>query len=243
MASMFNPSAPALPRLALTRFQAATRFALASACVSRSACPKPSASCRASGASSRPIGGDAIEVCAVNGGAEVVLPVGSDDANWEPQGLPPIEVIDGQHRLFAFGETSDLPDDFELPVVAYYGLDVGWQAYLFWSINVSPKKINPSHAYDLFPLLRTQDWLESVSAVRHSIRRMIDFVSLIEGGPPRMRKPETGSPVTPKRFGQSGAAPAAVGPTNSSLCHCASVWEGRRRRLRASQKTGPDRVV
>ena len=60
---------------------------------------------------------------------------------------------------------SQLPDDFELPVVAFHGLDIGWQAYLFWSINVSPKKINPSHAYDLFPLLRTQDWLETVSSV------------------------------------------------------------------------------
>ncbi|WP_426229274.1 DGQHR domain-containing protein [Pararhizobium sp. DWP3-4] len=79
--------------------------------------------------------------------------------------LAPFEVIDGQHRLWAFDdETSDepVPDDFELPVVAFYGLDIAWQAYLFWSINVSPKKINPSHAFDLYPLLRTQDWLESV---------------------------------------------------------------------------------
>jgi len=97
--------------------------------------------------------------------AEIHLPAGSDDANWQPGDLPPVEVIDGQHRLFAFDENSQLPDDFELPVVAFHGLDIGWQAYLFWSINVSPKKINPSHAYDLFPLLRTQDWLESVSVV------------------------------------------------------------------------------
>lgn len=108
---------------------------------------------------------DAIEVLAHNGSAEIILPQGIEDATWEPSGLPPIEVIDGQHRLFAFGDTSGLPDDFELPVVAFHGLDIGWQAYLFWSINVSPKKINPSHAYDLFPLLRTQDWLERVSAV------------------------------------------------------------------------------
>jgi len=97
--------------------------------------------------------------------AEITLPIGSDDVSWQPEQLPPIEVIDGQHRLFAFDESSQLPDDFELPVVAFHGLDIGWQAYLFWSINVSPKKINPSHAYDLFPLLRTQDWLESASSV------------------------------------------------------------------------------
>lgn len=79
--------------------------------------------------------------------------------------LAPFEVIDGQHRLWAFDdETSEdpVPDDFELPVVAFNGLDVAWQAYLFWSINVSPKKINPSHAFDLYPLLRTQEWLEAV---------------------------------------------------------------------------------
>ena len=79
--------------------------------------------------------------------------------------LAPLEVIDGQHRLWAFEETDNgepVPDDFELPVIAFNGLDVAWQAYLFWSINVSPKRINPSHAFDLYPLLRTQDWLERV---------------------------------------------------------------------------------
>lgn len=92
---------------------------------------------------------------------ELELPLGIDSPDWLPQGFPPIEIIDGQHRLFAFDEKSGLPEDFELPVVAFHGLDIGWQAYLFWSINVSPKRINPSHAYDLFPLLRTQDWLEA----------------------------------------------------------------------------------
>jgi len=108
---------------------------------------------------------DEIKVIESNGGLQIALPEGSSAPGWEPEMLAPIEVIDGQHRLFAFDESSRLPDDFELPVVAFQGLDIGWQAYLFWSINVSPKKINPSHAYDLFPLLRTQDWLETVSAV------------------------------------------------------------------------------
>lgn len=92
------------------------------------------------------------------------LSVPSIDVIDETQ-LAPFEVIDGQHRLWAFDdETSEepVPDDFELPVVAFFGLDIAWQAYLFWSINVSPKKINPSHAFDLYPLLRTQEWLDSV---------------------------------------------------------------------------------
>lgn len=72
----------------------------------------------------------------------------------------PFEVIDGQHRLWAFDPEDELDGVYELPVVAYFGLDVAWQAYLFWSINVTPKRINPSHAFDLYPLLRNQLWLE-----------------------------------------------------------------------------------
>jgi hypothetical protein len=101
---------------------------------------------------------DMIKVEANGSQVSIILPSGIH-ADWAPSQLAPIEIIDGQHRLFSFDESSELPDDFELP------LDIGWQAYLFWSINVSPKKINPSHAYDLFPLLRTQDWLETVSSV------------------------------------------------------------------------------
>ncbi len=82
------------------------------------------------------------------------------DLKWKPKELHPIEVIDGQHRLWAFEDDSDAKD-FELPIVAFYGLDISWQAYLFWSINITPKKINASLAYDLYPLLRAEDWLES----------------------------------------------------------------------------------
>lgn len=98
-----------------------------------------------------------------DGRSDLVIP-STLDPNRETF-LAPFEVIDGQHRLWAFDDQSGegpLPDDFELPVVAYHGLDISWQAYLFWSINVSPKRINPSHAFDLYPLLRTQDWLDRV---------------------------------------------------------------------------------
>jgi len=88
---------------------------------------------------------------------EIALPRGLDSADWSPE-VAPIEVIDGQHRLWAF-EGSESVRDFELPVVAFVDLDVSWQAYLFWSINVSPKRISPSLAYDLYPLLRTEEWL------------------------------------------------------------------------------------
>lgn len=77
------------------------------------------------------------------------------------EALPPLEVIDGQHRLFAFDDQDPNVADFELPVVAFHGLDISWQAYLFWTINIKPKKINASLAFDLYPLLREQDWLDS----------------------------------------------------------------------------------
>jgi hypothetical protein len=78
--------------------------------------------------------------------------------SWQPRILPPFEVIDGQHRLWAFNRNDD--PTFELPVVAFHGLDISWQAYLFWTINIKPKRINPSLAFDLYPLLRAEDWLD-----------------------------------------------------------------------------------
>lgn len=92
------------------------------------------------------------------GAVTITLPDGSDTNGWAPEALPPIEVIDGQHRLLAFDKGKIA--DFELPVVLFTGLDVSWQAYLFYTINITPKRINPSLAFDLYPLLRTEDWLE-----------------------------------------------------------------------------------
>ena len=92
-------------------------------------------------------------------GVSITLPDSFKDSNWKPKSLFPIEVIDGQHRLFAFDEDIN-QEDYELPVVAFYGLDISWQAYLFWTINIKPKRINPSLAFDLYPLLRTEEWLD-----------------------------------------------------------------------------------
>ena len=92
-----------------------------------------------------------------NGAAEFLLP-GSINKSWYPQKIHPIEVIDGQHRLWAF-EDNRLQGNYELPVVAFVGLDLSWQAYLFYTINIKPKKINASLAFDLYPLLRTEEWL------------------------------------------------------------------------------------
>ncbi len=82
------------------------------------------------------------------------------DDSWNPK-LKPLEIIDGQHRLWAFDEKEMLSGSYELPVVAYVNLDRAWQAYLFYTINIKPTKINTSLGYDLYPLLRTQNWLEN----------------------------------------------------------------------------------
>lgn len=89
----------------------------------------------------------------------LALPEGFDEPDWKPSSVAPVEVIDGQHRLWAF-EDRDFAKGFSLPVVAFYGLDISWQAYLFYTINIKPKRINTSLAFDLYPLLRHEDWLE-----------------------------------------------------------------------------------
>lgn len=90
----------------------------------------------------------------------LVIPDSVFENDWEPH-LKPIEIIDGQHRLMAFDETEVIDGNYEVPVVAYFNLDRAWQAYLFYVINIKPKKINTSLGYDLYPLLRTQNWLEN----------------------------------------------------------------------------------
>jgi DGQHR domain-containing protein len=87
------------------------------------------------------------------------LPEGSEKKGWSPF-IEPLQIIDGQHRLYAFNDGKNLKGKFQFPVVAFYNLDISWQAYLFYTINVKPKKINASLAFDLYPILRLEEWLE-----------------------------------------------------------------------------------
>jgi hypothetical protein len=112
--------------------------------------------------------GDLASIVEVDGRPLLQLPYEKWAADWQPSRLPPFEVIDGQHRLWAFEGASHL-ENFELPVVAFVGLDISWQAYLFWTINIKPKRINSSLAFDLYPLLRNEDWLDRAEG--HSIYR------------------------------------------------------------------------
>ncbi len=103
---------------------------------------------------------DLIDIVSVSDAmAEIRLPPATLDDKWNPS-VPPLEIIDGQHRLWAFEHLHDAQGQYDLPVVAFHGLDIAWQAYLFYTINIKPKRINASLAFDLYPLLRTQAWLE-----------------------------------------------------------------------------------
>ena len=108
--------------------------------------------------------------------AEIKLPLSKGVKKWEPEQVHPLEVIDGQHRLLAFDE--GINENYELPVVAFYGLDLSWQAYLFWTINIKPKRINPSLAFDLYPLLRTEDWLDRFEG--HKVYREARAQEIVE---------------------------------------------------------------
>ena len=59
-----------------------------------------------------------------------------------------------------------MPDDYEVPVVMFDNLPLTWQAYLFWVINVEPKRINTSLAFDLYPELRDQEWLKRGESIK-----------------------------------------------------------------------------
>jgi len=101
---------------------------------------------------------DLLKISDTSKGSFLELPHNFGD-EWEKKKNHPIQIIDGQHRLYAF-ENLELEGNFEFPVVAFIGLGMEWQAYLFWVINIKPKKINPSLAFDLYPLLRNSKWLD-----------------------------------------------------------------------------------
>ncbi|MGO4292699.1 DGQHR domain-containing protein [Chitinophaga sp. RAB17] len=94
-----------------------------------------------------------------NGLVDIILPEKIWTDEWTPL-VSPIEIIDGQHRIKSFDTVRELNGEYEFPIIAFYDLDFTWQAYLFYTINIKPKRINTSLAYDLMPLLRIQDWLE-----------------------------------------------------------------------------------
>jgi hypothetical protein len=108
---------------------------------------------------------DLVKVEEEDAACRILLPYLEWTPSWRPSGTPPFEVIDGQHRLWAF-ENADT--DFELPVVAPWSRHKLAGLFIL-TINIKPKRINPSLAFDLYPLLRAEDWLDRAEG--HEIYR------------------------------------------------------------------------
>ncbi len=155
----------------------------------------------------------------------IVLPNSFSGPEWRAaSGVAPIEVIDGQHRLWSF-EDLDAKGEFELPVVAFYGLDVSWQAYLFYTINIKPKRINSSLAFDLYPLLRTEDWLEKFEgAAVYRETRAQELVDLLYS------HPESPWHNRINMLGESGRGETVTQAAwiRSLLATFVKSWEGKR---------------
>lgn len=86
-------------------------------------------------------------------------------------------VIDGQHRLWAFGPEYSGLRDLDVVVTAFINLDDSGKAFIFRSINGNQKKINPSLVYDLIPMLRNKE------SVAFEDKRCHDLVVLLNEGP------------------------------------------------------------
>ena len=154
----------------------------------------------------------------------IVLPRGLESGDWKFKTIPPIEVIDGQHRLWAFDDTH-LNGSFDLPVVAFVGLDLSWQAYLFYTINIKPKKINPSLAFDLYPLLRTETWLEKLEGPKvyreTRAQEIVDILWSHSESPWYRRINMLGEP------GHRGLMVTQAGWVRSLLASFVKRWDGR----------------
>ncbi len=168
---------------------------------------------------------DLVDVRTEHGNCQVLLPSNYDRSSWRASAIPPIEVIDGQHRLWAFGD--GMPDgEYELPVVAFHGLDISWQAYLFYTINIKPKRINASLAFDLYPLLRTEDWLERFEgAIVYRETRAQELVDLLYSHPKSPWRGRINMLGEPGRRGEMVTQAAWV---RSLLASYVKSWEGQR---------------
>lgn len=168
---------------------------------------------------------DVVEVQDDEPVCHVHLPVGFEGDKWRSRSIPPIEIIDGQHRLWAFS-SNKFQESFEVPVVAFVGLDLSWQAYLFYTINIMPKKINPSIAFDLYPLLRTQEWLtkfEGPAVYRESrAQELVDVLWSYSRSPWYRRINMLGEP------GFKGRTVTQAAWIRSLMASFVKQWEGRR---------------
>lgn len=93
-------------------------------------------------------------------------------------------VIDGQHRLWAFGREYSGEKDLTVVVSAFLDLDNSRKASIFRSINGNQRKINPSLVYDLIPMLRES---EPVAFEDKRCQELVAFLNAAPDSPWRDR--------------------------------------------------------
>jgi len=88
-------------------------------------------------------------------------------------------IIDGQHRLYGFLPEYANGINMDLVVSAFIDLQDDMKAYIFRTINMKQRKINPSLVYDLIPMLR-KEWVEFED---YRAKFFVDYLNTAENSP------------------------------------------------------------
>lgn len=80
------------------------------------------------------------------------------------------QVIDGQHRIEGLKKSSYI-NDFQLPVIFMFDLEIYQKAYIFSIINGKQTKINMSLIYDLFSLNDTRSPYKTCHELARAINK------------------------------------------------------------------------
>ena len=84
-----------------------------------------------------------------------------------------LPVIDGQHRIYGILD-SELPKDYELPVVFMFDITQEEEAYVFSTINFNQKKVDKSLIYELFDVYQTRSPQKTCHEVAKALNDNID---------------------------------------------------------------------
>lgn len=88
-------------------------------------------------------------------------------------------ILDGQHRVFGFLPEYAKGKSMDLVVSAFINLKDEMKAYIFRTINMKQRKINPSLVYDLIPMLR-KEWVQFEDA---RAKFFVDYLNNTDGSP------------------------------------------------------------
>ena len=84
-----------------------------------------------------------------------------------------LPVIDGQHRIYGI-LGSELPKDYELPVVFMFDVTQEEEAYVFSTINFNQKKVDKSLIYELFDVYQTRSPQKTCHEIAKALNDNVD---------------------------------------------------------------------